>query len=271
MATLSPTATIRLAQILQTEPEDSLNRLIAQTVAQHITDISDLSTNDMARLCNISKTTFIRFCRHLGYETFAEFKYALIYNQADTHQKYPLQIDDPTRFAKEYFDHIFNNIAWMKTHLNLELLQNMAQELLTHEHVFLLGNAQSGNSANSLMFGLLQMGKLCQVATIYRDQMQIISHLKPDSIVIIISNYGSFFDMFVTSDCFKDKPEGTIVYLMTCNPSFPRPQGVDYVLLCNEDAGFSGGNLSIDMALGLLLQYYRPLVLNQENGDSQNE
>ena len=160
MSQISPTATIRLAQILQTEPEDSLNRLIAQTVAQHMTDIAYLSTNDMARLCNISKTTFIRFCRHLGYETFAEFKYALIYNQADTHQKYTPQIEEPSHFAQEYFEHIIQNINWMKTHLDLKLLQDMAQELFTHEHIFLLGNAQSGNSANNLMFGLLQMGKL---------------------------------------------------------------------------------------------------------------
>ena len=65
MSKIAPTATIRLAQILQTEPEDSLNRLIAQTVVQQIPYISQLSTNDIARLCNISKTSFIRFCRHM--------------------------------------------------------------------------------------------------------------------------------------------------------------------------------------------------------------
>lgn len=260
MPKISPTATIRLAQILQTEPEDSLNRLIAQTVAQHIPNIEHLSTNDMARLCNISKTTFIRFCRHLGYETFADFKYALVYNQSDLHHKYPLQINNSAQFASEYFDHITQNIHWMKNHLDLHLLQNMAHDLLIHEHVFLLGNAQSGNSANNLMFSLLQMGKVCHVATIHKDHMQIISHLKPNSMVIVISNYGSFFNMFVTPDCLKNKPENTVVYLITCNPNLSQPAGVDHILLCNEDAGLSGGNLSIDIALGLLLQYYHPLT-----------
>lgn len=260
MPKISPTATIRLAQILQTEPEDSLNHLIAQTVAQNIPNIEHLSTNDMARLCNISKTTFIRFCRHLGYNTYADLKYALVYNQADLHHKYPLQINNPIPFASEYFDHITQNIHWMKDHLHLDLLQKMANDLLTHEHVFLLGNAQSGNSANNLMFSLLQMGKVCQVATIHKDQMQIISHLKPNSMVIVISNYGSFFDMFVTHDCLKDKPENSVVYLMTCNPELSKPDGVDHILLCNEDASLAGGNLSIDIALGLLLQYYYPLT-----------
>lgn len=264
MSAISPTATIKLAQILQTEPENSLNRLIAQTVACHISDIDHLSTNDMARLCNISKTTFIRFCRHLGYETFAEFKYALIYNQTDTHQKYALSIEDSSLFACEYFDHLTRSIHWMKHHLDLKLLENMAQELLRRERIFLLGNAQSGNSANNLMFALLQMGKVCQVATIHQDHMEIISHLKPGSMVIVISNYGSFFDIFVTPDCFKDKPQNTLVYLMTCNPSLSQPEGVDHILLCNEDAGFAGGNLSIDIALELLLQYYRPLALKTE-------
>ena len=77
--------------------------------------------------------------------------------------------------------------------------------------------------------------------------------------------------MFVTPDCFKNKPEDTIIYLITCNPSLPQPNGVDHVLVCNEDAGFAGGNLSIDMALGLLLQYYRPLMLSQEQHPNQNK
>jgi DNA-binding MurR/RpiR family transcriptional regulator len=264
MSTISPTATIKLAQVLQTEPDDSLNHIIAQTIVQQMSNIEHLSTNDIARLCSISKTTFIRFCRHLGYETFAEFKYALIHNQSDTHQKYPLQIDDPSLFAFDYFDRIANNVNWMKSHLDLELLQNIAQELLVHDHIFLLGNAQSGNSANNLMFGLLQMGKPCQVATNYREHMQIISHLTSDSMVIVISNYGGFFDMFVTPDCFENKPKGAIVYLMTCNSLLPCSKGVDHILLCNEDAGFSGGNISIDITLGLLLQYYRSLALKKE-------
>ena len=259
MSKIAPTATIRLAQILQTEPEDSLNRLIAQTVVQHIPSISQLSTNDMARLCNISKTSFIRFCRHLGYDTFAEFKYALMYNQMDTHQKYTAQIGNPFQFAANYLDRINQNITWMKKHLDLSILWTMAQDLQTHQHILSLGNAQSGNSANNLMFCLLQLGKMCQVATIHKDQMQLISHLKPDSMVIIISNYGSFFDAFVTPDCFKNKPEGTVVYVLTCNNNLSVPEGVDHILLCNQDAGYAGGNLSIDITLSLLLQYCHEL------------
>ena len=259
MPNIAPTATIRLAQILQTEPEDSLNRLIAQTVVQQIPHIAHLSTNDMARLCNISKTSFIRFCRHVGYDTFADFKHALVFNQSDTHQKYAAQIDDPVLFAGSYMDRMMQNISWMKEHLDLPLLWQMAQDLQTHRYVLSLGNAQSGNSANNLMFGLLQLGKLCQVATIHKDQMQLISRLKPDSMVIVLSNYGSFFDAFVEHDCFKNKPDRTVVYLLTCNAALTTPEGVDHVLLCNQDAGFAGGNLSMDMTLNLLLQYYHAL------------
>ena len=44
MSKIPPTATIRLAQILQTEPEDSLTRLIAQTIVQHMSDISSVTS-----------------------------------------------------------------------------------------------------------------------------------------------------------------------------------------------------------------------------------
>lgn len=265
MSNISPTATIRLAQILQTEPEDSLNRLIAQTIVLHMHDIEHLSTNDIAHLCNISKTSFIRFCRHLGYETFSDFKLALLHNQMDTHHKYSLQIDNSDAFANIYFEHLSQNINWMKEHLDLTAIRNMAQDLLIHENVYVLGNAQSGNSANSLMFGLLQLGKLCQVATIYKDQMQLVSHLKPKSMVLILSNFGDFFEMFVKPDCFKDAPEDIVIYLLTCNSSLTTPARVNHVILCSNDAGFAGGNLSMDIVLTLLLQYYRPLALNHRD------
>lgn len=265
MSKILDAATIRLAQILQTEPEESLNRLIAQVVVQQMPNIENLSTNDMARLCNISKTSFIRFCRHLGFETFADFKSAIIRNQSDFHQKYPSEINDLGVFSNDYFEFIKENICWLQTNLDLNLLQNMAQDLMTYTNVFLLGNAQSGNSANNLMFNLLQMRKLCHVATIHSEHRQIISHLKPNSMVIIISNYGSFFHTFVTPDCLKNKPENTVVYLLTCNENYPCPEGVDHVLLCGKDTGFSGGNLCIDMVLNLLLQYYRSLSKTPKN------
>ncbi len=270
MSKIAPTATIRLAQILQTEPEDSLNRLIAQTVVQQIPYISQLSTNDIARLCNISKTSFIRFCRHIGYDTFAEFKYALAFNQMDTHQKYAAELDNPFRFAANYLDKVSQNVLWMKDHLDLTMLWNMAHDLQTHQHILSLGNAQSGNSANNLMFCLLQLGKFCQVATLHKDQMQLISQLKPGSMVIIISNYGSFFDSFVTPNCFKNKPEGTVVYLLTCNAALPIPEGIDHMLLCNQDAGYAGGNLSIDITLSLLLQFYHELQSRNQNKDTES-
>lgn len=259
MHNITPTIAIKLAQILQTEPEDALNHLIAREIFQNMHEIAHLSTNDIARICNVSKTTVIRFCRHLGYETFAEFKEALLMSTSDIRQKYPSKIEDTISFGMDYFNHIVRNIEWMKQHLDFSLLQTMAQDIITHEHIYLLGNAHSGSSANNLMFSLLQMGK--QVSTIHREQIQIIDHLRPNSMMIIISNYGSFFNMLTMSDCFKNKPEKTVIYLLTCNASLSCPSGIDHIILCSEDTGLTGGNVSIDMVLNLLLQYYKPLSL----------
>ena len=254
-------AMIRLSQVLQTEPEDSLNGMIAKIVAQHLGQMEELSTNDMAKLCNVSKTSFIRFCRYMGYETFAEFKTALLSNQSDIHKKYPDSIPDFSGFAQDYLEQTRENLLWMKQNLDFQLLKNLAEDLLQHPNIYLFGNAQSGNSANNVMFSLLQMNRLAYVSTLHSEQKNLISHMKPDSTVIVLSNYGAFFETFVERDCFSQKPENTIVYLLTCNEQLERPAGVDHIILCGKDAGFSGGNFCIDAALNILLQYYRVLAI----------
>lgn len=260
----STIAAMSLAQLLQTEPEDSLYHLIAQTIVKCLGEGRNISTNYLSRICNVSKTSITRFCRYLGFDSFISFKESIQMTESDLHSKYPSETNTPTDFANSYLNQIIQNCLRMKETFNASELFHLAEEIRSHENICLLGNGQSGNSLNSFMISLLLQGKYAQVSSMPSQQKKIINNLKPDTIVIILSVYGSFFDMYVTADCFLNKPENTDIYLLTCNQDLPSPPGIDHVILCCNDTGFSGGNLSTDIVLNLVLQYYRILCINQQ-------
>lgn len=250
-------AIMSLSQLLQTEPESSLNHIIAQTVIRCMRDQRDVSTNYLAQTCNVSKTSITRFCRHLGFDTFADFKESLWSTESDMHRKYPSSMVSSQDFASRYLESVSQNCQWMKEHLDTSQLIRLAQEIESHNNICLLGNGQSGNSLNGFMLSLLVQGKYAQVSTMPQEQESIIQNMKPDTLVIILSIYGKFFDMYVDRSCFQKKPENSVVYLLTCNSNLPAPPGIDHTILCCPDPGFTGGNLAADMVLNLVLQYYR--------------
>ncbi len=55
---------------------------VADYVQAHLEDISDMTIADLARLCEVSKPTVVRFCRTIGCEGYREFKLRLAQNLA---------------------------------------------------------------------------------------------------------------------------------------------------------------------------------------------
>lgn len=251
-----PTAILGLAETLRTYPEDSLYYGIAKTIVREINCREHLSSNYLARACNVSKTSLTRFCRDLGYDTLSQFRDDLLRGDSDVHRKYSLSLDSPSALKDTYFDHLSESLAWMKSHLDTNLLFQLARDIVSHEHVYLFGNAQSANSADSFMSTLLLQGKYVQVVPGKpEEERAALRSLKPDSIVVVLSVYGTFFSLYVDRDAFAGKPENTRVYWLTCAAHPEPPTGVDYVLRCSDRLGFDGGNLCTDIALNLLAQY----------------
>lgn len=259
----STAAALSLAQLLQTEPEDSINHLIARTVVKCMRDNRELTTNYLSRVCNVSKTSITRFCRHLGFDSFIEFKNNILATDSDLHRKYKSDMKSPEDFASDYLKHIVQNCYDMGSFLDTKLVFQLATDIASYEHICLLGNGQSGGSLNSFMISLLMLGRYAQVVSIPSEQKIVINNLKPNSLVIVLSIYGRFFDMYVDNTVFSSKPANVKIYLLTCNQDLSCPTGIDHLLLCSRNPGFDGGNLSADIILNLVLQYYRIITLSQ--------
>lgn len=54
--------------------EHSIEKHIAQLVLQNISRIPELTLEQAAALCDVSISTFSRFCKEMGYETYTAFR-----------------------------------------------------------------------------------------------------------------------------------------------------------------------------------------------------
>lgn len=245
---------IQLTHILFTEPSDSPDYAIAYSILMHSRNPQIITTNLLAEECSVSKPTIVRFCRSLGYKDFTQFRWSLNLAPDTSMKNYP-PVGDLDSFTHSYYSSLKDTVAWMEEHIPKEELIQLAKDIISHKNVYLFGNAQSNDSAYNFMRKLLLQGQQVSVVSNPALQEKTIKHLPPDSLSIVLSVNGDFCITFVEPDCFANKPEKQLVYWLTCNPSCDAVPNVSHTILCCSHGGFTGGNLSIEIVLNLVLQY----------------
>lgn len=66
-------------------PEHNIEKRIAQIVLSHISEIPRLTLEEISGLCDVSPSTFSRFCKHMGYSSYTAFKIKM----SDALESYP--------------------------------------------------------------------------------------------------------------------------------------------------------------------------------------
>lgn len=243
-----------LLHLLFTEPLDSTNYILSAAILANLKKANELTTQMLADSCNVSKPTVVRFCRHLGYKDFTQFKIALQQTPHRPLNLYPI-VNNYEAFTTQYFQTLREGIMWMEKELPRKELMTLAAEIVRRENIYLFGNAQSNSSACDFSRRLILQGKWPYVVSSPLRQMETIQNMEKNALAIVISVYGGFWTSYVNPDCFAHKPAGQKVYWMTCNPNISDLPGVDHVIHCSPYNDYRGGNLAIAVALNLLLQY----------------
>jgi len=167
---------------------------------------------------------------------------------------YPV-IQDLGSFTKNYYQSIKDTLNWMENNLPPAELIQLARDIVNHQKIYLFGNAQANDSACNFMRKLLLQNQQSHVISNPSLQANTIQCMEPDALAIILSVNGDFWTTFVDPTCFANKPDQQVVYWLTCSSSHNGIPGIDHIIQCSDHSGFTGGNLSIDIALNLVLQY----------------
>ena len=255
------TIILKLWGTLSKEKSDSINYKIAETLLQNINSFDDTSSESLAKLCNVSKASISRFSKDVGYKDFYDFRMDLstiIHNYSKTEiyrGKRSLGI------SQIYFDNCINNIKQLSENIDELEIEKIARILFRTEHVFLLGNMQSGNVAENLQYNLFLLNKMTTSITNVSEQKNLLRNLKGDELVIIFSASGTFFYDYFEEKCIPKIPNGVNIYLVTSNPEI---NNLGNIKILNAKTGLdiSALGLSIQIISDLIYLKYESYINN---------
>lgn len=169
--------------------ESDSNKYIAQMTLKNIKQIPNLTVERAAEMCNVSTSTYHRFCRGMGYESYSDFKFkisAALENYTYSQEHVPgIHEQAETAYIDNLTDAIKLDLDILKSELNHQSCENAAKLLLGAERVFIHNQIYS-TMRLILQSDLAVCGKLVQFSPDTQQQLADIEVMGADSVVVVI-------------------------------------------------------------------------------------
>lgn len=182
---------------IRKEQEDfpAAQRLVAAYVVENFNQIPFLSITTLARNIGVSDNTVVKFCNHLGYSKFAEFKrvfseYAhselVMFNKLSESSEAPA--DDDSFFAQGLEEDVAAIRSTLSDPYNQENLPKLLEMIDSASHIYITGGRGSamlaGLFAGSLRYLDLKVHEIQGGAGDYLDRISMIGR---NDLAIVVS------------------------------------------------------------------------------------
>ena len=181
-----------IAQIKPTLKRGSL--LVAEAVLTDPFFIAHASLADLSQRAGVSDPTVLRFCGTVGCNGFRDFKVRLVQSLALgtslTHSMLERK-DRPDVVATKIFDHTITSLDWTRKHISRDAIGRAVELLLQANRIEFVGFGASGIVALDAQQRFPLFGVPCNADTDAHQQLIAASLLKPNDVLVAISNSGT--------------------------------------------------------------------------------
>lgn len=248
---------VRLWDMVEGEDVSSINYQIARTLIENSDTIMRTSTAALAELCNVSKPSISRFCKSLGYDDFYDFRAELNQIIPDQGTKYLL----PQRLnAESWMDQYLIGVQESTEKLRNARIQsgieNLAVDIRNFHRVYLMGNMQSGKTAESLHYNLHTVKKNIQAVTNFEGRTRVFEQKTENTLFVVFSVSGNYFRVLFPAGKIPKQSPTSKVWLITANPLIQRVDGVDQLLNLETGLDLASGNICLEMVANLIAFYH---------------
>lgn len=166
---------------------------IAEYIQNHMDEVVLLSLNGLAKKCNTSDATVLRFCRSLGYLGFSDFKISLVPELLRSGKKVYIELDDekgPGKIKKIFRGNFILQMDSTLENCNEEMLKSLALQITQAKRILIIG---LGGSAGVAHIFCDSLGSLGIYSTFLRDRsiiQNVVPVLGSGDVVIGISHSG---------------------------------------------------------------------------------
>lgn len=249
-----------LLGIINTTSFHSINHQIATYVLENLERLDYLSEPDLARACSVSKSSVNRFCKELGYESFARFQADVLRFRRRNNFKYelgPADVREPGRTLTEnYCASVARNTELLAANVDDEMLVGIAADLDRYEEVVVIGEMQSGDVALAFQHNLFEAGRVVTANVYAKEQRELLGRLGPGVLVIVFSLFGHLFRRIVDGDATLARREGTRLCWITSCPEMRPDIQIDVTVDCGLGKNLAAGNLAMEMVANAIVMHY---------------
>ena len=194
----------KLLSHYNSENSDNTYYRIIDYILHNLSKITDLSITELAENTFTSAATITRFIHYLGYDNYTSFRKEF-QNFKYTNLKSFLKLttpdidnlkDNPQLFMDNYTLEVCNSIADVSSTLNVKQIDDFLLRLHSTKNVSFFGYGDSLTIAKDIQLGLLTRKKVVEVANNYEKQLEIVNNYDESCLVVIISNYGNYFNYY---------------------------------------------------------------------------
>lgn len=226
--------THRMLTLMNDESLSSTNMTIGKTLLQNMHLLSELSIEEVAAMCHVSKSTLSKFVRKLGFEDYKDFRLCAEEEEQKAIYSYPnsMSIEDyiDQNGISQYIDILKKDMDLLIQNIDLKKIQDLVQDLRDYSKVGVFGSAHSQTVALDFQYKMAFNQKI--VLTYLDDvkQDEFIKKAGPDTLIIIYSNSGSYLNEYQLISGWPKKESffqtRARVVLITSNPAFEEDERV---------------------------------------------
>ncbi|MCR6109962.1 MurR/RpiR family transcriptional regulator [Bacillus sp. A301a_S52] len=230
--------------------EKDINYSIAKSLLQNINKIKGYSLETVAEACNVAPSTINRFCKRIGFKNFSNLRHSVAISS-----KYE---DPDTVLSSDKFQHqLAENITLIED-ISKKTMDRVINKIHNAKRIVILGFEKHQVQAMELQKKLFQLGKFCECSTNLFKQIDALSDLTEEDLIITISIRGNILsDGFSVGDKITSAKGQKL--LLTFMAETHDLVGFDEIMQCGKIANSSVSGYTLLRLFDVLVERYQHL------------
>lgn len=251
----------------------SIEKKIAEYILEDPERIKNLNTYEIAKNCDTSQASIVRFSKKLGFSGFPDFKLSLSQDIGNRKAESHVNIMHEELKSTDSFEIIGKKVATENIRAvnntyeitDFNELEKAVQAINNARKIMLVGVGFSGIVARDFYFKLMELGKVASFENDSHMQLSYLSTMNENDILFVISHSGKTLELFNLAKVAKNK--GIKIITLTSVASNPIRELGDIKLSTVEmKSDFRATALSPRISqLTVVDMIYIKLMLENEN------
>ena len=180
----------RTSQVKLTQREKKIVEFIKANGDSFLND----TITEFSEKAGVSDATMVRFCKHLGYKGYQDFKVHSARMMLPKEKQFSPELDrddDPSMICSKVFNSEMSVLSRTLLEIDIKVLQQIAEKLRSAKRIVFFGTGGSLYVAKDALHKFMKIGLMVHVYEDIDLQHMAASLLKEGDLALIISHSGS--------------------------------------------------------------------------------